>query len=203
MAESPRQPPLIVKTILAPIDFSEVTQWVMTEAVDLARKLDGHLVILNVTNPKSINEDQRAFRKLLAGLHEQPLRPTRADERAGKTRTTDVTPVSGDSLQIVGEPVPVILEVAERMRADYIVMGSHGRSRLYDLVFGSVAEGMIRNAPCPVMLVPSRGKMNTRQSTRTNVGKPVRKLTKAVLKKSSATASPKGGASRAKNARAR
>ena len=137
-----------MKTILAPIDFSEVTQWVMTEAVELARKLNGRLVLLNVTGPKSINEDQIAFRKLLAGLHEHPLQPSYAEQLAGETGTSGGKPVSGDSFQLIGEPVPVILEVAKRLGADYIVMGSHGRSRLYDLVFGSVAEGVIREAPC-------------------------------------------------------
>ena len=115
-----------MKTILAPIDFSEVTQWVMTEAVELARKLNGRLVLLNVTGSNSMNADQVAFRKLLTDLHEHPLQPTHADELAGETDTSD-KPVSGDSFQLIGEPVPVILEVAERLGADYIVMGSHGR----------------------------------------------------------------------------
>lgn len=192
-----------MKTILAAIDFSEVTQWVMTEAVDLARKWNGHLVLLNVTHPMSFNEDQRAFRKLILGLHDEPLQPTRAEELAGKKDGDDGKAVSGDSMQIVGEPVEVILEVAERLGADYVVMGSHGRSRLYDLVFGSVAEGVLRDAPCPVMLVPSRGKMKIPRSTRRQVKKPARKSPSKVTKKASASASSKGARSRAENARAR
>lgn len=196
-----------MKTILAPIDFSEVTQWVMTEAVELARKLNGRLVLLNVTGPRSINEDQIAFRKLLAGLHEHPLQPSYAEQLAGETDSSDNKPVSGDSFQLIGEPVPVILEVAKRLGADYIVMGSHGRSRLYDLVFGSVAEGVIRDAPCPIMLVPSRAEMQTRRTTRKKAKKPVRKSQegrpKRSRKTSGASASSKGAGSRAGNARAR
>lgn len=195
-----------MKTILAPIDFSEVTQWVMTEAVELARKLNGRLVLLNVTGPKSMNEDQIAFRKLLADLHERPLQPTFAQELAGDTDTFGDKPVSGDSFQLIGEPVPVILEVAERLGADYIVMGSHGRSRLYDLVFGSVAEGVIRDAPCPIMLVPSRAEMQIWRATRRTTKKPIRKSPESVPKKSrkkGASVSSKAAGSRAGNARAR
>lgn len=43
-----------------------------------------------------------------------------------------------------------------RLAADAIVLGSHGHGALYDLLVGSVAEGVLRRAPCPVVVVPSR-----------------------------------------------
>ena len=70
----------------------------------------------------------------------------------------DDRPVPGDSIQLIGDPVGVILEQAAQLPADYIVMGSHGHSVLYDCVVGSTAAGVVKRAECPVMLVPPEGK---------------------------------------------
>jgi nucleotide-binding universal stress UspA family protein len=52
-----------------------------------------------------------------------------------------------------GKPATVILEVVALLEPDLIVMGSHGRSKLDHLLLGSVAERVIRKAPCPVLTV--------------------------------------------------
>uniref|UniRef100_UPI0040495246 universal stress protein n=1 Tax=Cephaloticoccus sp. TaxID=1985742 RepID=UPI0040495246 len=51
-----------------------------------------------------------------------------------------------------------IIEQARKSRAAYIVIGSHGHSALYDLLAGSTATGVIKRAPCPVLVVPPAGK---------------------------------------------
>jgi nucleotide-binding universal stress UspA family protein len=53
-----------------------------------------------------------------------------------------------------GQPADVILERACRGDVDLIVMGTHGRTGLQRLLVGSVAEGVLRRAPCPVVVVP-------------------------------------------------
>ena len=53
-----------------------------------------------------------------------------------------------------GVPVPIILDRARKSRAAYIVMGSHGHSALYDLLAGSTATGVVKQSPCPVVIVP-------------------------------------------------
>ena len=58
------------------------------------------------------------------------------------------------SLLIQGYPVEKILAEAARIPADVIVMGSHGRSLLRHLVVGSVTDGVLRKATCPVLIVP-------------------------------------------------
>jgi nucleotide-binding universal stress UspA family protein len=141
-----------MKTILAPIDFSAVTPWVVAEAADLARTLNGRLVLLNVTRPESIKADQESFRNTLEFLIEHPLMPGTGD----KTGSPSKGPVSGDSLQLIGDAAATILEIVKTLNADYIVMGSHGRSALHDLVFGSVAAAVLKKARCPVVVVPSR-----------------------------------------------
>lgn len=59
-------------------------------------------------------------------------------------------------LMVQGPTVQTILEQAEKLDAEVIVVGSHGRGKLFDLVVGSVSAGVIRKARVPVLVVPSR-----------------------------------------------
>ena len=145
-----------MKTILAPIDFSRVTPWVVAEAADLARRLNGYLILLNVTKPYTRRNNQAAFLKTMQKLVEHRLKAVAARGQGKRPSAGDPDLVSGDSIQLIGDPVPTILEQAKKLSADFVVMGSHGRSALHDLVFGSVAAGVLKHAQCPVIIVPSR-----------------------------------------------
>ena len=133
-----------MKTILAAIDFSPVTSRVLAEAVALARDSRARLILLNVTTPASLVQDYAALEAAIAGT--DPAR-----ENSGGLRAKAI---HGESLQVIGEPVEVILKQAARCSADYIVMGSHGRTALFKLLVGGTAAGVLRGAKCPVMLIP-------------------------------------------------
>lgn len=67
-----------------------------------------------------------------------------------------------DTSQLCGPPATRIQEEAERIGADCIVIGSHGHGALYDVIVGSTASQVLKNAPCPVVVVPvSGGKRET------------------------------------------
>lgn len=55
-----------------------------------------------------------------------------------------------------GNPSAEILRVAQERRCDLIVMGTHGRTGLHRLLMGSVAEHVVRKAPCPVLVVKTQ-----------------------------------------------
>ena len=61
-----------------------------------------------------------------------------------------------NALLVQGPTVQTILEQAERLEAEVIVVGSHGRGKLFDLVVGSVSAGVIRKSHVPVLVVPTR-----------------------------------------------
>lgn len=65
------------------------------------------------------------------------------------------TSIVTETVQVVGAPIPLILEQAEAFGADYIVMGSHGHRALYDLLVGSTTHGVLLRATCPVLIVPA------------------------------------------------
>jgi len=66
--------------------------------------------------------------------------------------------IETDTLQFTGAPVPNILKQAEKVGADYIVMGSHGHTAFYDLLVGSTTHGVLLKSPCPVIIVPAQKK---------------------------------------------
>lgn len=94
--------------------------------------------------PRSVRE-QRA--EALRQEHRQLQDLAERVERGG---------IEAKALLVQGPTVETILERAERAEADLIVVGSHGHGKLYTTLLGSVSEGVVRNARCPVLLVPAR-----------------------------------------------
>ena len=68
-----------------------------------------------------------------------------------------------ESVQFVGSPIPLIAEMAATLEVDYIVMGSHGHTALYDLLVGSTTHGVLLRAKCPVIIVPAVKKSAARR----------------------------------------
>lgn len=147
-----------MKTILAAIDFSPVTTRVVTEAVALARASHAWLVLLNVTTPESLVRDYAALEALLEGVDPEAGRGNASRAKAS---------IHGDSLQVIGNPVDVIIQQAARHSVDYIILGSHGHSALFEALVGSTAAGVIGGAPCPVIVIPALKRKGRRGRERT------------------------------------
>jgi nucleotide-binding universal stress UspA family protein len=78
----------------------------------------------------------------------------RAEVAAELDRTAEALGgVDADRIVEVGDPASAICEIAERIGADVIVIGSHGRGFVQRVVLGSVSEHVVRHAPCPVLVV--------------------------------------------------
>ena len=145
-----------MKTILAAIDFSPVTKRVVAEAVALARAAQARVILLNVTSPESLVQDYAALEAVVGG----------SDPQDGKAEGAgNASHIHGDALQVVGEPIDAILEQAARCSADYVVMGSHGHTALFELIVGSTTAGVVRRSQCPVMIVPSAQGRQRRKPT--------------------------------------
>lgn len=144
---------IAMKTILAPIDFSNISAAVAEEAAYLARKLDGRLILLTVVQPPVVVADYAGHMENIAEI--MAAGEKNAERRLAEfaARLTD-GPATVETLCIVGTPVTQIIEHAETHRADYIVMGSHGHTAFYDLLVGSTAQAVLKRAKCPVLIVP-------------------------------------------------
>jgi nucleotide-binding universal stress UspA family protein len=142
-----------MKTILAPIDFSEVSGAVVSEAAALARESKGRVVLLTVIQPPVISSD---YAPLMENLSEIMVCGERAAAahlaKVQASLEKDSIPV--ETIQLTGAPVAQIVEQAKKISADYIVMGSHGHTAVYDLLVGSTTHGVLMRARCPVVIVP-------------------------------------------------
>lgn len=143
-----------MKTILVPIDFSDVTPRVLEKATELARALEGRIVVLHVIQPPV---NLSASDPILV---ENTARITAAAEKAAdkylerleKGMLADFGAVRVQ--RVTGAPVARIIDEAEKLSADYIVLGSHGHTAVYDLLVGSTAHGVLKRSSCPVIIVP-------------------------------------------------
>lgn len=144
-----------IRKILVPIDFSSCSRGALEHALALANRYFGAQVdVLHVwetpryveTHPTAAGLDGQgdpAHVKAIAEMEE-----LLSHAQAGST------PVG--RLHEPGEPVPRILEVAARGGYDLIIMGTHGRTGMAHDYLGSVAEKVVRRAPCPVLTYRER-----------------------------------------------
>ncbi|MGH7264281.1 MAG: universal stress protein [Candidatus Rokuibacteriota bacterium] len=142
-----------MKKILHPTDFSEGAERARAEAVRLAKSLGAELLLLHVAveaplfreGPLSMPEVARVY---------AAQRKWASETLAARAATTRESGVSAAEWRlVVGEPVEAIVKVATDGRFDLIVMATHGRGPLERFFLGSVADRVIRLAPCPVLTV--------------------------------------------------
>jgi nucleotide-binding universal stress UspA family protein len=136
---------LPIHTILFPTDFSKNAQQAFPLACALARDCGARIIVLYVMPPPLAHEQLQARYhpdQYYAGprsmLHQiqAPDQDVRVEHRLEE-----------------GDAAKAILEVARENPASLIVMGTHGRTGLGRLLMGSVAEQVLREAPCPVLTV--------------------------------------------------
>lgn len=147
-----------MKTILAPIDLSEVSDAVVAQAAVLARAIQGQVVLLTVLQPAAIAGE---YAPIVENISEIAAAGERNATRqlAQMQERLQARGVSTQAIVLVGAPVPQIVEQAEILHADYVVMGSHGHTAFYDLIVGSTTHGVLMRTKCPVMIVPAEKRL--------------------------------------------
>jgi nucleotide-binding universal stress UspA family protein len=137
---------LPLRTILHPTDYSEHSAYAFQVACALARDHGARLIVLHVAEPLS------AFYLEGAVIPSPEEYQEEVRERLRKIQVPDAKVVVERRLE-EGDPAAGIVRVAREAGCDLIVMGTHGRMGLSRLLMGSVAEQVVRKAPCPVLTV--------------------------------------------------
>lgn len=139
--------------ILAAVDFSPVTEQVLETLSRMAATFPVRVTLAHVAPPDpafvGYETGPGAVRDQVAAELQTSHR--QLHQLADRIRASGVEVTA---LQLQGATVATVLAEADRLGIDLIVLGSHGHGAVYDLLVGSVAEGVVRRAKVPVLLVP-------------------------------------------------
>jgi universal stress protein A len=144
-----------IGSILAPTDFSAHSEQAVRYACGLAERLGTELHLLHV-----LSEILPAGPDPLLMPVMPPEYYEENEERARETLGRLLQPAWGSPRSVVtavrwGSPVEAIVAYAVDLKVDLIVIATHGRTGLSHVLLGSVAERIVREAPCPVLTIRS------------------------------------------------
>lgn len=140
--------------LLVGLDLSECTENILSMAKTLATALSAKVWLLHVAEPDpdfvGWDAGPQSVRDSVAGDFHNEHRQVQQFADQMREAELDTT-----ALLVQGATVEKILEQASRLNVDMIVLGSHGRSAAFQLLVGSVSEGVLHKSKCPVLIVPT------------------------------------------------
>ena len=142
----------LIRSILVPVDFSDCSLAGLKYAVVLAREITARVVVLHVID---LGPVMMSLGDYSSPAHVNAARCRTHDQMRSFLRRVDFNGVPVVTVAVAGYCPNAIYETAEKDGADLIVMSTHGRTGLRHALMGSVAEGTIRHARLPVLVVPS------------------------------------------------
>ena len=156
----------MIKRILVPVDFSAPSMQALDYAVDFGKPFNPEFVVIFVVelayyaDPSGLTDT--------AGMVLNELERFGHEQLGRLAANLSKRHVTARTVLQIGTPSYVIVEMAKRLRADLIIMSTHGRTGLSHLLIGSVAEKVVRSATCPVLTV--RGEGPSRRPSRPRAG---------------------------------
>lgn len=150
-----------MKNIVVAIDFSEITPAIMTKAETLAQAFQSKLWLIHIAEPEP---DFVGFKTGPQPKRDHWAEEFRKEHQQIQDMAEELRQKGLDTVALLtqGATIETILAEAKKLAADLIIVGSHGRSAIEKFFAGSVSQGILKDAPCPVLVIPasSRGAKN-------------------------------------------
>jgi nucleotide-binding universal stress UspA family protein len=158
---------IALKNILVATDFGAASDAALRYGRELARRFGATLHVLHVTENLSISSiGADGFVAMAPQQLQHEIEDTaRVRLMEALTDSDRSGPVTRPVVITASSPAPVIIDYAKRHDIDVIVTGTHGRGALAHFLMGSVAERVVRMAPCPVLTVRDREREFVRPDT--------------------------------------
>jgi len=159
---------MAIKRILVPVDFSDDSLRALEYARDFGKPFQAELCVLYVVEPiyYATPTDMYAASPNIAMLVDEQRR-IGAEHLARLGAGLKKKGTRARAMQKTGSAAQCIVETAKSLKADLIIMGTHGRTGLVHMLMGSVAEKVVRTAGCPVLTVrPEAAKQAARRKAR-------------------------------------
>jgi nucleotide-binding universal stress UspA family protein len=142
---------MTVHHILVPIDFSTYAEQALDYAITLGKQLQARVTLLHVIQPPLVaGADMGAWP---SQTYIEELEAAITSDLEGYLARVTTAGLQGEMVVVHGTPFQEIINTAKARQVDLIVMGTHGRTGLTHVLLGSVAERVVRQAPCPVLVV--------------------------------------------------
>ncbi len=142
--------------ILCPVDFSEPSYEALQAADELARHFAAELSILHVVSlVPTLSPSIASPRAFDVAKYQEELEDSSKQALKDLIKDKISKELAVRPLLLVGDAATEIVRVAEEENADLIMIATHGRSGWRRVIFGSVAEKVVRFAPCPVLTIRS------------------------------------------------
>jgi nucleotide-binding universal stress UspA family protein len=142
--------------ILCPTDLKERAFIALKKAVQIAHQFNSKVTILNVHPEFMDRQDREMLRVSFDGLKEKYRRVAveSREEMKAEISKLHAEDIQVDFLLREGYPDKVIVETAEKLGIDLIVICTDGRDNIKDFVTGTITEHVINHASCPVLVIP-------------------------------------------------
>ncbi len=148
--------------IVIPLDGSALAERALEPAFRIAGMFGSEVVLLRVAVAEEVSVAAATYP--FADLGRPPLQfeLQAAETYLGRIAGARAGQAAAISTQVVrGTPAQAIVEAARQAKADLIVMSTHGRSGIGRLIYGSIAEAVLRGAQIPVLFIPNRPSIGT------------------------------------------
>jgi nucleotide-binding universal stress UspA family protein len=147
---------VIVKNILVPTDFSDFSRHALDYALTFAKTFGARIILMHVTPERELDAIRQVSPYFDPGKLEDFLQQRQSEDR--KQLDEFIPSESKEGIEVetihkVGIPFVEIIRTAKKKKVDLIVMATHGRSGLAHVIFGSVAEKVVRKSTSPVLSI--------------------------------------------------
>jgi len=145
-----------LETILVPTDFSEFSKYALQYAIAFAQTFKARIIMIHITPEREMDVIRQASVHMQGENFEELVKQRKAEDR--KQLDEFIPPelkkgITVETIHRVGIPFMEIIKAAREKAVDLIVIATHGKSGLSHILFGSVAEKVVRKAPCPVLSI--------------------------------------------------
>lgn len=140
--------------IVAAVDRSPFSDKVVEMVIRIAPE-DSQVLLVHVAPRDPDIFGQQLRRKVLTGPVPEHLQDRR-DLLDRCAAALDDAGIRNETLLVRGDPGPTVAAEAKRWGAELVIMGSHGRGKLYQQLMGSVSESVVSSRQCPVLLIPGQ-----------------------------------------------
>ncbi len=147
-----------MKTIIWPTDFSEPSMEALNAALEFASRFQSELLAVHVIEPPPETSEWHDASKFSVPLQLEEEREREQNNLEKILADRKPAGLKTRALSLIGDVPGTIVDIAKQEATAMIVIATHGRSGVQRLIFGSVAEKVVRHAACPVLSIRAPGK---------------------------------------------